>query len=61
MQQSWPAFSEDNTIFITSDVYNKLPGSRKLGGINNAPMWKPRKWSQMGDLSIYSSTWTWSV
>jgi class 3 adenylate cyclase len=55
------SINEDNTIFITADVYNKLPGDRKLGGINNAPMWKPRKWSQMGDLSIYSSNWTWNV
>jgi class 3 adenylate cyclase len=55
------SINEDNTIFITTDVHNNLPNNRKLGGINNTPMWRPRKWSQMGDLPIYSSGWTWNV
>jgi class 3 adenylate cyclase len=55
------SINEDNTIFVTTEVYNKLPSNRKLGGINNTLMWRSRKWSQMGDLPIYSSTWTWNV
>jgi class 3 adenylate cyclase len=55
------SINEDNTIFITTDVYNKLPNNRKFGGTDSTLMWRPRKWSQMGDLQIYSSTWTWNV
>ena len=55
------SINEDNTVFITAEVYDKLPSNRKLGGINNTATWKPRKWSQMGDRSIYSSNWTWNV
>ena len=55
------SINEDNTIFVTTEVYNKLPDNRKLGGTNNTPMWRPRKWSQMGDLDIYSSNWTWKI
>jgi class 3 adenylate cyclase len=55
------SINEDNAIFITTEVYNKLPSNRKLGGTNNTPMWMARKWSQMSDLDIYSSNWTWNV
>jgi class 3 adenylate cyclase len=54
------SINEDNTIFITTDVFNKLADFAKLGGSNKTLMWKARRWSQMNDLPIYSSGWKWS-
>ena len=55
------SINEDNTIFITTDVFNKLADFAKFGGTNKTLMWTARKWSQMNDLSIYSSAWKWSL
>jgi class 3 adenylate cyclase len=55
------SINEDNTIFITTEVFNKLANFAKFGGINNTLMWMPRKWSQMNGLPIYSSNWKWSL
>lgn len=55
------SINEDNTIFITTDVFNKLADFAKFSSTNNSPMWTPRKWSQMNDLPIYSSKWRWNL
>src|ERR1035438_8836510 len=55
------AINEYNTVFITTDVFNKLADFAKLGGSNKTLMWKARRWSQMNDLPIYSSGWKWSL
>ena len=52
---------EHNTIFITGQVFDKLNDTSKYGGTNNELMWKERKWTQMGDMRIYSSTWQWGL
>jgi class 3 adenylate cyclase len=55
------AINEANTIFITADVFSKLRADVKYGGSNNDLMWRPRRWSQMGDMGIYSSDWKWTI
>jgi class 3 adenylate cyclase len=52
---------EDNTVFISDAVFKKLNDRSKFGGSNNELMWKPRKWTQMGDIAIHSSIWTWTI
>ena len=55
------AIDENNTVFITEEVFQVLNDVAKNGGQPKRLMWTERKWSQMGDKRIYSSTWTWSV
>ena len=55
------AINEPNTIFITGEAFDRLHVDSKYGGIDKELMWKERQWSQMGDMRIYSSTWTWSL
>jgi class 3 adenylate cyclase len=55
------AIDENNTVFITEEVFQMLSDVAKNGGQPKRLMWMERKWSQMGDKRIYSSTWTWSV
>jgi class 3 adenylate cyclase len=52
---------ENNTVFITADVFNVLNAEAKIGGTNKELMWKPRTWTPMGGRAIHSSTWTWKV
>jgi class 3 adenylate cyclase len=47
--------------WITKEAYDWLHSSAKLGGANNANMWKKYTWTQMNDHTIYGSTWTWGV
>jgi class 3 adenylate cyclase len=55
------AIEETNTVFITDDVFRMLHDNVKKGGNPRQLMWRLRKWNQMGDKPIYSSTWTWNV
>jgi class 3 adenylate cyclase len=55
------ALNENNTTFITGDVFDKLNEASKYGGADKTLMWKERKWVPMGNRRIYSSTWTWVV
>lgn len=55
------AINEENTTFITGEVFDSLMDSSKYGGQNNAPMWKERKWTEMNYMRIYSSKWKWGV
>jgi class 3 adenylate cyclase len=55
------AIQEYNTIFITEEVFNRMLDSAKYGGTPSQLMWKERKWTQMADKRIYSSTWVWHV
>lgn len=48
---------EDNTVFISDEVFTKLRDTSKFGGSNNELMWKRRKWTHMGERAIHSSTW----
>lgn len=55
------SINEDNTTFISADVFNKLANSSKFRSGDNAPMWKVRNWTQMGGIRIYSSNWRWEL
>ena len=55
------AINENNTVFITDEVFKKLSDELKNNGQPKRSMWTERKWSQMGDKRIYSSDWTWRL
>lgn len=55
------SINEHNTTFITGAVFDKINETSKYSGTNNELMWKERKWTQMGDMRIYSSTWQWGL
>ena len=55
------AINEPNTIFITGETFDQLHDNSKYGSRNKELMWKKRQWSQMEDMRIYSSTWTWPL
>jgi class 3 adenylate cyclase len=55
------AINEENTVFISGEVFDKLMDSSKYGGQNNELMWKERQWTQMNNMRIYSSAWKWGV
>jgi len=54
------AINEENTVFITEQVFDKLSDDSKYGGQNKVLMWKERQWTQMENKKIYSSNWKWS-
>lgn len=49
----------DDASFITGDVFDRLADSAKYKTGTTTAMWRERKWSQMNDMRIYSSDWTW--
>ncbi len=53
--------SNDAATFITGDVFDKLHKEVKYGGAANELMWIERKWTQMNNMRIYSSTWMWAL
>lgn len=52
---------EDNTVFISEDVFNTLHGTIKYGGTPKQSMWEARAWLAMPNKTIYRSTWTYRV
>lgn len=50
--------ANDDASFITGEVYDRLADSAKYKTGTTTPMWRERKWSQMNDMRIYSSSWT---
>jgi class 3 adenylate cyclase len=55
------SLNDGDPVFITGDVFDNLHASSKFGGNPKELMWKKRSWTQMNDMRIYSSGWTWSV
>lgn len=53
------AINDTSPLFITGEVYDRLHESAKMGGNPKQDMWKQRSWSQMNDMRVYSSNWTW--
>lgn len=53
--------ANDDASFITGDVFDRLADSAKYKAGTITPMWRDRKWSQMNDMRIYSSNWTWPL
>jgi class 3 adenylate cyclase len=52
--------NDSDAVFITNDVFRQLADDSKFGGNPSTLMWRTRTWSQMGDIPVYSSNWTWS-
>jgi uridylate cyclase len=50
-----------HSTWITKEVYDFLNEKQKKGGKDNELMWKEWTWSQMNNIKIYSSNWTWAV
>lgn len=46
------------SIYITSDVFNKLSDELKYGGNPKQHMWEKRMWAEMG-VTVYRSNWVW--
>jgi class 3 adenylate cyclase len=55
------SINENNTIFITADVFNKLADFAKFRSTDKKLMWTPRNWTQMGGVRIHSSNWKWEL
>jgi class 3 adenylate cyclase len=51
------AINENNTIFVTAEVFNQLVGSAKYSGNDKTLIWKSRLWTTMNKLPIYSCAW----
>jgi class 3 adenylate cyclase len=52
---------DDNKIFITGEVFDRLNEGALYGGDPVRSMWTERTWTQMGGMRIYSSSWWWSL
>ena len=53
--------ANDDASFITGEVFDRLSDSAKYKTGTTTPMWHERKWSQMNNMRIYSSDWTWPL
>jgi class 3 adenylate cyclase len=53
--------ANDDASFITGEVFDRLADSAKYKAGTTTPMWRERKWSQMNNMRIYSSNWTWTL
>lgn len=53
--------SNDDDSFITGDVFDRLADSAKYKAGTTTHMWRKRQWSQMNNMRIYSSNWTWAL
>jgi class 3 adenylate cyclase len=51
--------SNTYATYITRTVYDNMHDSAKLSGTQN--MWTELRWSAMGDITIYGSTWHWGI
>jgi class 3 adenylate cyclase len=55
------AIREFDTVFVTENVFNTMLDGSKFSTPARELMWKERKWSQMGNQRVYSSTWRWTI
>jgi class 3 adenylate cyclase len=55
------SISEENTTFITGEVFDAMNDGSKYGDDPPRLMWTERRWTPMGGKRIYSSMWWWSL
>jgi class 3 adenylate cyclase len=55
------AIKNPNKIFISDAVFQKLRDDVKHGGTPRRLMWEPCNWSEMNNMSLHRSGWTWTV
>jgi class 3 adenylate cyclase len=53
--------SSEGPTWITDTVFGRLSDDTKYGGKDKQLMWQKRSWTPMGGMTIYLSTWHWSV
>lgn len=53
--------NDKHPVFITGAVFDKLNRKSKYGGDPERLMWEQRKWTQVNDMRVYSSRWTWPL
>jgi class 3 adenylate cyclase len=51
----------DYPTWLTADAYKQIDDSSKFGGSENKNMWTEFKWTNMSDVAVYGSSWTWSM
>jgi class 3 adenylate cyclase len=54
------SLSADYPSRITRDVYDKLHKSAKISS-NGKNMWEKVTWTSMDKMTIYRSTWRWTI
>lgn len=47
--------------YITGDVFDQMLDDAKFGGNPRQSMWEERRWTDMDNMRIYRSSWTWSI
>lgn len=52
---------DDDASFITGEVFDRLHDSAKYKTGTKTLMWRERQWSQMNQMRVYSSNWTWPL
>lgn len=55
------ALNADYPTWITDQAFQKLTKETKYGGHQNQLMWQKWQWSQMNNIPVHSSNWTWRV
>ena len=50
---------DTHPTWITVDVYNRLTDDLKVS--QGRPMWEQMSWTAMNNMTIYRSTWYWSI
>ena len=53
------SLSDNYASRITADVFNQLNAELKV--TNGKNMWEEAQWTDMGNMTIYRSTWMWQV
>ncbi|HKY22797.1 MAG TPA: adenylate/guanylate cyclase domain-containing protein [Vicinamibacterales bacterium] len=47
-------------IYISDDVYKNMDKGSRIGGEPPRDMWEQRQWTDMENMTIYRSNWTWT-
>jgi class 3 adenylate cyclase len=48
-------------VYITGEVFDRMKDVSKYGGNPQELMWEQRKWTDMKNMRIYRSNWTWEL
>lgn len=55
------AISTGHKVYVTDDVFTKLYKTSKYGGNPKQLMWEAAQWTQMSNMTVHRSNWTWSI
>ena len=53
--------ADGHSTYVTDRVFEAMTETTKYGGNPRQLMWESRTWTDMNKISIYRSSWTWSV